>query len=149
MSPKLKKFLQSWAINTLAVGLAGLIMHNHIHYEKPVYLLAASLLLGILNSVLKPVIMFLALPLLVFTLGLFMFVINALLLYFVGFLLHPYFSVDTFWSAFWGALIISVVSVVLNSLTGTGSSRVQIRRGGNRRPPTDPGPGGSGPVIDV
>jgi putative membrane protein len=149
MSPKLKKFLQSWAINTLAVGLAGLIMHNHIHYEKPVYLLAASLLLGILNAVLKPVIMFLALPLLVFTLGLFMFVINALLLYFVGFLLHPYFSVDTFWSAFWGAFIISLVSVVLNSLTGTGRSRVQIRRGGNRRPPPDQGPGGSGPVIDV
>lgn len=147
MSPKLKKFLQSWAINTLAVGLACLIMHRHIHYEKPVYLLAASLLLGILNSVLKPVIMFLALPLLVFTLGLFMFVINALLLYFVGFLLHPYFSVDTFWSAFWGALIISLVSVVLNSLTGTGRSRIKIRRG--NRPPPDSGPGGGGPVIDV
>ena len=145
MSPKLKKFLQSWAINTLAVGLAGLIMHNHIHYEKPVYLLAASLLLGILNAVLKPIIMLLALPLLVFTLGLFMFVINALLLYFVGFLLHPYFSVDTFWSAFWGALIISIVSVVLNSLTGGGSARVEIRRG--NRPPPGPGPGG--PVIDV
>ena len=146
MSPKLKKFLASWAINTLAVGLAGLIMHNHIHYQKPVYLLAASLLLGILNAVLKPIIMFLALPLLIFTLGLFMFVINALILYFVGFLLDPYFRVDTFWSAFWGALIISVVSVVLNTLTGTGRSRVQFHRG--QRPP-DSGPGGSGPVIDV
>lgn len=148
MSPKLKKFLASWAINTLAVGLACLVLHNHIHYQNhnPLYLLAASLLLGILNAVLKPIIMLLALPLLIFTLGLFMFVINALLLYFVGFLLDPYFRVDTFWSAFWGALIISIVSVVLNSLTGTGGSRVQIRRGG--RPP-DPGSGGSGPVIDV
>jgi len=148
MSPKLKKFLQSWAINTLAVGLAGLILHNHIHYQKPVYLLAASLLLGILNSVLKPIIMFFALPLLLLTLGLFMFVINALLLYFVGFLLKPYFSVDTFGSAFLGALIISVVAVVLNSMTGTGNSRVRIHRG-NRRPPGDSGPGGNGPVIDV
>jgi putative membrane protein len=147
MSPKLKKFLASWAINTLAVGLAGLIMHRHIHYEKPVYLLAASLLLGVLNAILKPVIMFLALPLLVFTLGLFMFVINALLLYFVGFLLRPYFSVDTFWSAFWGALIISVVSVVLNSLTGVGSMRVQVHRG--NRPPSGPDRGGNGPFIDV
>lgn len=146
MSPKLKKFLASWAINTLAVGLAGLVMHNHIHYKAPVYLLAASLLLGILNAILKPIIMFLALPLLIFTLGLFMFVINALILYFVGFLLDPYFKVDTFWSAFWGALIISIVSVVLNSLTAGGSSRIEIRRG--NRPP-DSGPGGSGPVIDV
>jgi putative membrane protein len=147
MSPKLKKFLGSWAINTLAVGMAGVILHNQIHYEKPVYLLAASLLLGILNSVLKPVIMFLALPLLVFTLGLFMFVINALLLYLVGVLLKPHFYVDTFWSAFWGALIISIVSVVLNSMTGLGGSRIEVRRG--NRPPPNSGSGGSGPVIDV
>jgi putative membrane protein len=147
MSPKLKKFLGSWSINTLAVGLAGLIMHNHITYHGNfLYLIFASLLLGVLNSVLKPVLMFIAAPLLLFTLGLFMFVINALLLYFVGFLLHPYFSVDTFWSAFKGALIISIVSVVLNFLTGSGSARVQIRRGG---PPRDSGPGGGGPVIDV
>lgn len=146
MSPKLKKFLASWAINTLAVGLAGLIMHNHIHYQKAIYLFAASLLLGILNAILKPIIMLLALPLLVLTLGLFMFVINALLLYFVGFLLSPYFSVDTFWSAFVGALIISVVSVVLNTLTGAGNSRVQFRR--SNRPP-DSGSDGNGPVIDV
>lgn len=148
MSPKLKKFLGSWAINTLAVGLAGLIMHKHIQYKSFLDLVFASLLLGILNAVLKPVIMLLALPLLVFTLGLFMFVINALLLYFVGFLLHPYFSVDTFWSAFWGALIISIVSVVLNSLTGTGGSRIEIHRG-RRPPPPDGGPGSGGPIIDV
>ena len=146
MSPKLKRFLASWAINTLAVGLAELILHNHIHCQKPVYLFAASLLLGILNAVLKPIIMLMALPLLVFTLGLFMFVINALLLYFVGFLLSPYFQVDTFWSAFWGALIISFVSVVLNGLTGTGGSRAEFRH--IKRPP-DSGSGGSGPVIDV
>ena len=143
MSPKLKKFIASWIINTLAVGLAVLVLHGHIHYDSPWHLLAASLLLGILNAVLKPIIMLLALPLLIFTLGLFMLVINALILYFVGILLQPYFYVDGFWSAFKGALIISVVSVVLNTLTGTGNSRVEVRRG--QRPP----PGGSGPVIDV
>jgi putative membrane protein len=146
MSPKLKKFLASWAINTLAVGLAELILHNYIHSEKPVYLLAASLLLGIFNAILKPIIRRLAWPLVILTLGLFMFVINALLLYFVGFLLSPYFRVDTFWAAFLGALIISVVSVVLNALTGTGSARVQFHH--VKRPP-DSGPGGGGPVIDV
>lgn len=146
MSPKLKKFLASWAINTLAVGLAELILHNHIRTKAPIYLFAASLLLGILNVVLKPIIMLVALPLLVFTLGLFMFIINALLLYFVGFLLSPYFQVDTFWSAILGALIISIVSAVLNGLTGMGNSRVQFRH--IKRPP-DSGSGGSGPVIDV
>jgi putative membrane protein len=146
MSPNLKRFLQSWAINTLAVGLAGLIMHKHIHYEKPVYLLAASLLLGVLNSVLKPLITRLAWPLVLFTLGLFMFVINALILYFVGFLLNPYFRVDTFGSAFLGALIISFVSVVLNVVAGTGRSRVEFRRMDR---PSGSDRGGGGPVIDV
>src|SRR6185312_7104741 len=105
----------------------------------------ASLFLGILNAFLKPFLLLIALPLLVFTLGLFMFVINALLLFLVGSVLKG-FHVDSFWAAFWGALIISIVSVIFNSLTG--NARVQFRRG-NRPPPRGPGPGGSGPVIDV
>jgi len=146
MSPKLKKFLQSWIINTFAVALTVLMMRGHIRYEAPLDLIAASLLLGILNAFLRPIILLLALPLLIFTLGLFILIINALLLYFVGFLLKPHFYVDTFWSAFWGALIISVISILLNSLTGAGAARVEIRRG--PRPP-DSGPDGGGPVIDV
>jgi putative membrane protein len=117
-----------------------------IHYEEPLDLLLAALLLGILNSFLRPILLLLALPLLIFTLGLFILVINALLLYFVGLILRPHFYVDSFWSAFWGAVIISVISVVLNSLTGTGSSRLEFRRG---RRPRDSDRGGNGPVIDI
>ncbi len=146
MSPKLKKFIASWIINTLAVAIASSIVPG-IHYARFLDLLVASLLLGVLNSVLKPILMLVALPLLVFTLGLFMFVINALLLFLVGSIVKG-FHVNSFWAAFWGALIISIVSVVLNSLTGSGKTRVQIRRG--NPPPRDQGPpGGNGPVIDV
>ena len=123
----MKKFLQSWLINTLAV-LVAVYLVKGIHYEKPLDLLAASLLLGILNSVIRPVIMFLALPLLIFTLGLFLLVINAGVLYFVGYLLRPHFYVQDFWAAFWGALVISIVSLVLNSITGTGNARVKFQR---------------------
>jgi len=124
--------------------LVAVYVIKGIHYDKPLDLLIASLLLGILDAVLRPVLMFLALPLLIFTLGLFTLVINALLLYFVGYVLRPHFYVDDFWSAFWGALIISIVGIILNSLTGTGRSRVKIER--RRRPP---GSDGGGPVIDV
>ncbi|HWI58044.1 MAG TPA: phage holin family protein [Bacillota bacterium] len=142
----MKKFIQNWLINTLAV-LVAVYLVKGIHYEKALDLFVASLLLGILNAVLRPVLIFLTLPLLIFTLGLFRFVINALLLYFVGYLLYPRFYVDGFWNAFWGALIISLISVVLNSLTGTGNTRVQVK---NRRPPpTDSKPDGGGPVIDI
>ena len=145
MSPKLKKFISSWVINTLAVAIASSIVPG-IHYGRFLDLAIASLLLGVLNSVLKPILMLVALPLLVFTLGLFMFVINALLLYLVGSIVKG-FHVNTFWAAFWGALIISIVSVFANSLAGTGNARVQVRRG--NPPPRDSGPGGGGPVIDV
>jgi len=145
MPPRLRQFLQSWLINTLAV-LVAVYTVKGIHYQKPLDLCVASLLLGILNAVLRPILMLLALPLVIFTLGLFMLVINAFLLYFVGYLLRPHFYVDDFWSAFWGALIISLVSLILNTLTGTGASRVRFQR---RRRPPDSGSNGGGPVIDV
>jgi putative membrane protein len=140
-----KRFLQGWLINTLAV-LAAVLVVKGIQYEKPLDLVLASLLLGVLNAILRPVLLLLTLPLLVLSLGLFTLVINALLLYWVGNLLRPHFVVDTFWDAFWGALVISVVSLVLNVLTGTGRAQIRFER---RGPPRGPGPGNGGPIIDV
>ena len=139
MSSGVKKFILSWSINTLAV-LVAVYLVKGINYEKPLDLLVASLVLGILNAVLRPIIAVLALPLLLLTLGIFLLVINACLLYFVGFLLRPHFYVNDFWSAFWGALIISIVVTILNSMTGTGSTRIKVER---RQNPPDKD------VIDV
>jgi putative membrane protein len=150
MSPQTKKavrFLQSWIINTAAVLVAAAILHNHITYENKLEnLLIASLLLGILNAFVRPILMLIALPLLIFTLGLFTLVINALLLYYVSYLLGPMFHVDSFHYAFLGALIISVISIALNVLTG--NARVSVQRRPPPGPPKNPG-GGDGPVIDV
>jgi len=143
---KLLRFLQSWIINTLAVALAVLILHGHIHCESNGVLMIAALLLGILNAFVRPILMLLALPLLIFTLGLFTLVINALLLYFVGFLLKPNFYVDSFGYAFLGALIISVVSIALNMMTGGARVTVQRRR---PPPPKKSNDDDDKPVIDV
>jgi len=142
---KLLRFLQSWIINTVAVLLAVIILRNHISYgDKLENLLVASFLLGILNAFVRPILMLIALPLLIFTLGLFTLVINALLLCFLSVLL-PFFHVDSFGYAFLGAIIISVISIALNLLTG--NARVSVQR---RKPPEPPkNPGGDGPVIDV
>ena len=142
---RILRFLGNWAINTLAVAVAVMILRNHISYGNNVgNLLMVSLLLGILNAFVRPILMLFALPLLIFTLGLFTLVINALLLYFVGFLLKPNFFVDSFGHAFLGALIISIVSVVLNILTGSGRFTVQ-----RRPPPSRKSDDDNGPVIDV
>jgi len=147
-SKRLLRFLQSWIINTFAVLVTAMILHNHITYDgKLVNLLVASLLLGILNAFVRPILMLIALPLLIFTLGLFMFVINALLLYFVGYLMSQAFKVDSFGYAFLGALIIWIVSGALNVLTGNARVSVQHHRG-PPNPPRSSG-GGDGPVIDV
>ena len=146
MPQSLKDFLKRWAITTVAVLIAAHVVRG-ISYDNWTGLLIATLLLGFLNAFLRPLLMLLSLPLLIFTLGLFTLVINATLLYFVGWLVKS-FHVANFWAAFWGGLVISLVSLLLNSITGTGGARVQVRRG--RRPPEDRRDGdGGGPVIDV
>jgi putative membrane protein len=145
---KLKLFIQRWIISTVAVLVATVILHGRIEYRTWVDLLVATLLLGFLNSFVRPVLMFLSLPLLIFTLGLFSIVINAVLLLLVSALLGSHFHVDGFWTAFWGALIIGIVSLILNSLTGSGDSRVRVRRGGARKQEVKQRDD-DGPVIDV
>jgi putative membrane protein len=139
---RLLHFLGNWAINTLAVVMAAMILHRHIHYQGLGSLVMAAFLLGILNSFVRPILMLLALPFLIVTLGLFTWVINALLLYLVGLLLAPYFQVDSFLFAFLGALIISIVSTVLN--IATGNARLSVGRGSppGKKPDDDD-------VIDV
>lgn len=144
MPTKLKEFLQRWLITTVAVLVAAHVVPR-IRYDDWQGLLVATLVLGLLNAFIRPVLMFLSLPLVVVTLGFFIFVINAVLLYLVGQMKH--FHVDTFGAAFWGGLVISIVSVILNSLTGTGNARVTVQRG--KKPPADKSDTGSGPVIDV
>jgi putative membrane protein len=143
----MKRFIQSWVINTAAV-LMAVYMVPGIHFKDESLWtpFVTSLVLGILNAFIRPILMLFTLPLLIFTLGLFRLVINAMLLYFVSFLLGRYFVVDTFGAAFLGALVISVVSVLLNLIVGGSNSRVRVER---RRPPPDSGRGGNGPVIDV
>jgi putative membrane protein len=145
-SSKVVRFLQSWVINTVAVLVAVMLLRGGISYEgKLENLLIASLLLGILNAFVRPILMLIALPLLIFTLGLFTLIINALLLCLVSWLMQSHFKVDSFLTAFLGALIIGVISIALNLLTG--NARVSVQRRRPPGPPKDSGSGGS--VIDV
>ena len=80
-------------------------------------LIVAAVLIGVINAFLKPIIKVLGCPLYVLTLGLFALVVNALLLELVSWIalkVSVPFHVDGFWSAFWGAIIIGLVSWLLN-----------------------------------
>ncbi len=147
MPPKLKIFLVRWINTIIGVVIASYLVRPGISWQKPLDLAVAAFLLGILNAFLRPALMLLTLPLMFLTLGLFTLVINAFLLWFVGWMLSPSFVVADFRSAFWGALIITLVGFFLNLMTGTSSARVKVQRG--VPPPDRRDGGGNGPVIDV
>jgi len=87
-----------------------------------------ALLLGLLNTILKPVLQLISLPLIVFTLGLFLLAINAIILMFVGELVDG-FKVDGFWSAVLGSIVISLVSYLIDPpRRGRGGMHVTFHR---------------------
>jgi putative membrane protein len=143
-------FLQRWLVTTMAVLIAAQIVPG-IEYQNLSGLLTASLLLGIFNAVLRPIMLLLSLPVLIFSLGLFLFVINATLLYLVGSLVKS-FEVRSFSAAFLGGIVISAVSMVVNLLAGPPRKKKDQPPPPPAAPPargptrSDPG---SGPVIDV
>ena len=113
-----KAFLQRWAVTALAVMTAAGVIKG-IDCESGGALLLASLLLGALNAFLRPIMLWLSLPLIILSFGLFALLINALLLYMVGAVVKG-FTVAGLWSAFWGSLVISLVSLIANLFIGAG-----------------------------
>ena len=112
----MKKFIQSWLINTLAVLVAVYIVPGIRFKDNNFWTpFVTSLVLGILNTFIRPLLLFAALPLLIFTLGLFTLVINALLFYLAAWLVQGFY-VTGFWSSFVAAFVFSIVSFLLNLL---------------------------------
>jgi putative membrane protein len=93
---------------------------------------AAVLVLTVLNLLLRPVLLILTLPLIVLSLGLFLVILNALLLELTAYVVKG-FTVSGFWSAVGGAVVISIVTSILNLLTGD-YRRVEIRSREPRQP---------------
>ena len=111
------RFVLRLLINAAALWVATKIVPGVTHTGDGLTLLAVTLVFGILNALLRPVLALLSCPLLILTLGLFTFVINAIILLLTSALsssLGIGFHVDGFWSAFLGALVVSLVSVLLS-----------------------------------
>ena len=120
-----------WSFNLFALVIAGSLISG-IRIESITMGIAAAGILGVLNAVIRPIVLVLTLPINLLSLGLFTLVINALMLMLVARIV-PGFSIEGFWPAFWGALIISLVSWVLNIFIGSDGKFVYIRserRGG-------------------
>lgn len=106
-------FVVRWLINAVALYLTTLVVQGVRVPDFGAALLAA-LVLGIVNAVIRPVALILTLPLNILTLGIFTFVVNAGMLYLVSKVTAL--RLDSFWAAFLGAIVLSIVSAVLTRL---------------------------------
>ncbi|MFC1836181.1 phage holin family protein [Thermodesulfobacteriota bacterium] len=108
--------LASWAILTIAVLIVAHVVPGVKVVDYTAAIIAAAIL-GIVNATIKPILTFLSIPFIVITLGLFIVVINTLMFWLAGSLVSGV-QIRDFWSALYGALIISAVSYVVNHLQG-------------------------------
>ena len=122
-------FLLRLLINAAALWVAIQLVDGIEHRGSWWSLLFVALVFGLLNASIKPLLKLLSLPIIILTLGLFLFVINALMLLMTGWvsgLFNLGFYVDGFWDAFLGGLIVTVVSLLLSIFTGVGKTKVHV-----------------------
>ena len=108
------RLLLTWVINAVAL-FALPYLFTGIHVPNFTHAMIAALVLGLINTIVRPILVVLTLPATILTLGLFIFILNGLLFWFVG-QMNLGFSVDTFWTAVFGAIVYSVISWVLSAL---------------------------------
>lgn len=130
------RLLYHWLTLVLGLYLVSLFPPLGISFDRPGDLLLAALIFLIFNGVVKPILILITLPLVLLTLGVFLLVINALLLYWIPNFVHG-FHVPGFWSAFFGAILLSIITGIFS-----GWEKRTRRRDASRSRP-------SSKVIDI
>ena len=132
MLANLTPFLLHWAITAFGLWVASHVFKG-LRFDSVGTLVVSALLLGLANAVVRPLLVFLTLPLTLVTFGLFLLVINALVLMLVARLVRG-FHLDGFWTAFWASIFMSLLSLLLGTFVLGGTPEFTIH--------TSPGPEG-------
>jgi putative membrane protein len=130
MLENLTPFVLHWAITALSLWVASHIFSG-IKFTDTASLIISALLLGFANAIIKPLLVVLTLPLTFLTFGLFLLVINALMILLVSSVVRG-FTVSSFWTAFFASIFIAVLSFVIGSfvLSGSPSQTIQMPHSG-------------------
>jgi putative membrane protein len=102
----------SWAVNAAALGAAGWLLHGVTFHHSAGTLILAAAVFGVLNTVLKPVLKLVTLPLAVLTFGIAWFGVSMLMLWLTD-VIVPKFDINGFWNFVWATIIVWVVNLVL------------------------------------
>lgn len=130
MLDTLTPFLLHWGITAVSLWVASHIFRG-LKFADTGSLIVAALLLGFANAIVRPLLVVLTLPLTLITFGLFLLVINALMIQLVAWLVKG-FRVSGFWTAFFASIFISILSLVLGAfvLGGPSSQTIEMPRSG-------------------
>ncbi|MDM0014321.1 phage holin family protein [Variovorax sp. J22P168] len=115
-------FLVQWAITALSLWVASYLFRG-LKFETTGALVVSALLLGLANAVVRPLLILLTLPLTLLTFGLFLLVINALMILLVSALVRG-FKVSGFWTALFASIFISLLGTFIGALVDTGGADV-------------------------
>ena len=105
----LREFLAHWGVTALALWFTSFIFHG-ISFSSKKSLLISALLLGLVNAVIRPIVIILTIPLTLVTFGLFLLVINAVMMMLVSALV-PGFRISGFWTAFFASIVVTLISI--------------------------------------
>ena len=120
------RFVMRIVVTAIALWAATRLVSGITFHGNWLGLAGVALVFGVLNSFVRPILSFLAFPLLIVTLGLFTFVLNAVMLLVTSALASTLgldFHVGGFWPAFWGAIVIGIVSFLLSMFLPDGDRR--------------------------
>jgi putative membrane protein len=130
MLENLTPYLLHWGITALSLWVASHIFEG-LKFDNTSSLIISALLLGFVNAIIKPLLIVLTLPLTLLTFGLFLLVINALMILLVAWLVKG-FKVPSFWTAFFASIFIALLSLVIGSfvVTDVPATTIEMPRDG-------------------
>lgn len=118
----LERLAVRWAFNVAALFVAAWVLSGISYGDDWWSLLIAAIVFTLANAFIKPVLAILSIPFIVVTLGIFYFLINVLMLYVTDWIVSD-FTIDTFWWACLGAIIVSLVNAILGAIFGDPRTR--------------------------
>ena len=125
MLDELGPFILHWCITAAALWVASGVFRG-LRFADTFSLIVSALLLGLANALVKPLLIVLTLPLTFITFGLFLLVINALMIQLVAALVKG-FSVSGFWTAFFASIFVSVLSFLIGAFVLSGGTAHEIQ----------------------
>lgn len=125
----MRGLLIRWVLISFSLWLTATLLPDLVSVTPGPEVLLAGLILGLVNALVRPIVILLTLPFTLITLGLFLFVINAMMFALAAFLAGDTFNVNGFWGAVLGSLVMSVISLLLTSLIGESGKVKRLRSG--------------------